>query len=94
MTEKEVEQYLVKRVKGVGGKALKFVSPGMAGAPDRLVMMPRGRMWFVELKAPGRKPRKLQEFVFNDFRALGFEVKVFDSKEQIDDFVREVQNGI
>ena len=60
MTEKYIEQKLVKAVKKRGGMALKFVSPGLDGVPDRIVLLPMGRIAFVELKAPGRKMRPLQ----------------------------------
>lgn len=52
-----------------------------SGIPDRLCLFPRGRMVFVELKAPGKKPRKLQEVMHSRLRALGFRVEVIDSKE-------------
>lgn len=55
MQEKEVEQKLVKAVKLTGGICLKFISHGFDGVPDRLVLLPQGRMAFVELKAPGKK---------------------------------------
>lgn len=55
MHEKEVEQKLVKAVKLAGGFCLKFTSPGFDGVPDRLVLLPKGRMAFIELKAPGKK---------------------------------------
>lgn len=83
-SEKQIEQYLVKRVKELGGKAYKFVSPGNAGVPDRLVCLPGGRIVFVELKAPGKKSTPLQTNKQNEFRALGFKVLVIDSKELVD----------
>lgn len=52
MREKQVEQALVKAVKARGGICPKFVSPGLSGVPDRLVLMPNGQMGFVEIKAP------------------------------------------
>ena len=61
MREKEVEQKLVKAVKLEGGFCIKFTSPGFDGVPDRLVLLPKGRMAFIELKAPGKKPRALQK---------------------------------
>ena len=60
MLEKEIEQKLVRAVKAAGGICPKFVSPGMDGMPDRLILMPGGHMAFAELKAPGKKPRPLQ----------------------------------
>ena len=54
MNEKDIESRFRKAVKDAGGLALKFVSPGYSGVPDRIVLMPRGMMCFVELKAPGK----------------------------------------
>jgi len=60
MLERDVERRLVQAVRASGGLALKFVSPGMAEVPDRIILFPRGRAAFCEVKAPGRKPRPLQ----------------------------------
>ena len=56
MLESTVERHLREEAKKRKGMALKFVSPGMNGVPDRIVLMPDGKMAFVELKAPGKKP--------------------------------------
>ena len=61
MREKEIEQKFTLMVKQAGGMALKFVSPGMSGMPDRIVLLPGGYMAFVEVKSPGKAPRPLQE---------------------------------
>lgn len=71
--------------------ALKFVSPGMAGIPDRLVLLPRGRIYFVELKAPGKNLRPLQVKRKRQLEALGFKVYVIDSYEKIQLFIDEVK---
>lgn len=60
MREKIIEQHLVKAVKNSGGIAPKLVSPGFDGMPDRLVLLPGGKIGFVEVKAPGKEPRPLQ----------------------------------
>lgn len=78
--ESEIETHLRKTVEKFGGLAKKFVSPGWRGAPDRVILMPEGRMVFVELKAPGRAPRKLQVKRLEALRNLGFEACVVDSK--------------
>lgn len=87
MKESYIERVLKKKVEQAGGKALKFVSPGWAGAPDRLVLLPGGRLIFVELKAPGRKPRPLQLKRHEELRALGFDVVVIDTPEKVADLV-------
>jgi hypothetical protein len=89
MRERDIEEYLRSQVKKAGGKAYKFVSPGNDGVPDRLVLFPGGRVYFVELKAPGKKPRPLQIKQMRDIAALGCDVRVIDSKEGVDAFVRE-----
>ena len=83
MRERDLERYTTMFIKSHGGLALKFISPGYAGVPDRLVLMPGGKMCFMELKAPGRKPRPLQVRRIEQLRALGFKVYVVDGKEEI-----------
>ena len=91
MKEKEIEQKLVRRAKKAGGIALKFVSPGHAGVPDRLVLLPNGRMGFVEVKAPDKQPRPLQAATHEKLRALGFKVYVLDDPEQIGGILDDIQ---
>ena len=91
MREKLTEKILTVQARKRGGIALKFTSPGMDGMPDRLVLMPGGRMAFVEVKAPGRKPRPLQESRHSMLRRLGFRVYVLDSREQIGGILDGIQ---
>lgn len=91
MQESSIERYLTQRVKALGGRAYKFVSPGNAGVPDRLVCMPGGKISFVELKAPGKKPRPLQVAAQEQLRRLGFVVETIDCKEQVDGFLDYIQ---
>lgn len=94
MLEKEVEKYLCRQVKNeLSGWALKFVSPGQNGVPDRIVLIPQGKIYFIETKAPNKKMRKLQCYICDKIRALGFAVLRIDTVEKADDFVREVKNG-
>lgn len=91
MLESKIEKKLVSMVRKQGGRCLKFVSPGNAGVPDRIVMMPQGKIHFVELKAPGEKPRALQIAVHDRFKRLGFPVTVIDSMEGAEAFVRALE---
>lgn len=84
MLEKVIEAHLVKRVEEAGGIAYKFTSPQRRSVPDRLVLLPGGKMHFVETKATGGKPTPMQLREHERLRALGFEVKVIDNKEDID----------
>ena len=83
MREKQIEQKLVRAVRAAGGLCPKFVSPGLAGMPDRLILLPGRRLAFVEVKAPGEKPRLLQLHRHAQLRALGFRVHVLDDPAQI-----------
>jgi hypothetical protein len=90
MLEKIIEMKLKKAVKKAGGMALKFVSPGLDGVPDRLVLMPCAKMCFVELKATGKKMRLLQEKRKRQLEALGFLVYCIDDVEQIGGMLDEI----
>ena len=93
MTEKQIEQKLVKAVKAKGGLAPKFVSPGFDGVPDRIVLLPRGRIAFIELKAKGRKMRPLQVRRKRQLESLGFSVYCIGSPEQIGGILDEIQSS-
>jgi hypothetical protein len=91
--ERDIERKLVRRVKELGGICPKFVSPGLDGMPDRLVLLGGGKVAFVEAKAPGCKPRPLQLYRHEQLRKLGFKVFVIDSIKQIDMILEEIRNG-
>lgn len=91
MLELKIEKRLKKEIELLGGKAMKFISPGEAGVPDRIVLLPEGHVIFVELKAPGKKPRKLQQYKMRELRELGFKVKCVSTLKEIDDFIKEVK---
>lgn len=93
MREKQIENKLATEAKKLGGIALKFVSPSFDGMPDRLVLMPDGHIAFVELKAPGKKPRPLQLSRHRLLRSLGFRVYVINSVEQIGGMLDEVRTS-
>ena len=91
MREKTIEQHLVKAVKNSGGIAPKLVSPGFDGMPDRLVLLPGGKIGFVEVKAPGEVARPLQASRHRLMKRLGFQVYVLDDPEQIGGILDEIQ---
>lgn len=90
MREKTIEQKLVQAVKRVGGICPKFVSPGYDGMPDRLILLPGGRIAFAEIKASGKKPRALQTARHGMLQNLGFPVYVIDAAEQIQKVLDEM----
>ena len=93
MREKSIEQKLVREVKQRGGIAPKFVSPGFDGMPDRLVILPKGRIAFVEAKAPGKKPRPLQTSRHKLLRRLGVKVYVLDEPDSIGGILDEIEKN-
>lgn len=92
MNEKQIENKLTAAVKKAGGIAPKFVSPGFAGMPDRLILLPDGHIGFAELKAPGKKPRPLQLSRHRLLRELGYRVYVIDDPKQIGGMIDELQS--
>lgn len=83
LSERQIERRLVMETEKLGGKAVKFVSPSYAGMPDRLVLLRDGKMGFVEVKAPGKKPRPLQLRRHDMLRRMGYQVFVLDSIKDI-----------
>ena len=89
--EKVTELKLVREVKLRGGICPKFTSPGYDGMPDRIALLPEGRMAFVEVKAYGEKPRPLQLARHRLLRSLGFKVYVLDDPGQIGGILDGIQ---
>lgn len=87
--EKHIEAYLVKRVKAMGGIAYKFTSPGHRGVADRIVCLPGGVVWFIELKAPGGRLSPLQKVFADDMKRLGQKYACLWSREQVDGWIDE-----
>lgn len=80
LREVRVERALREAAKNAGGIAMKFVSPGLVGAPDRIVVLPGGLVCFVEVKAPGERPRPAQRRVLRRLYQLGANVATVDNE--------------
>ncbi len=85
LTEKELEQLLVEMVKSEGGEAYKFISPGRAGVPDRLIVLPNGKVGFVEVKSPKNKGqmRKIQIYEMRKLLGLGMKYYILNDPIQV-----------
>ena len=92
MLEKQIERKLTEEVKKLNGMCLKLTS--LAGIPDRLILLQGGKMAFVELKAPGEKPRKLQQVRIKQLRKMGFMCFVVDGVEMISDVLDSIKGGV
>jgi len=87
MLEKQIEAYLVKRIKALGGMAYKFTSPAHRGVADRIVCLPNGQTWFVELKTKGGRLSPLQMVFASDMTRMNQKYACLWNKEQIDEFI-------
>ena len=89
MKESELERRLVQGVRAMGGRAYKFVSPGNVGVPDRLVILPGGRIVFVELKTERGRTSKMQDYQIALLRTLDAEVWVLYGPADTRDFLAQ-----
>lgn len=89
-SEKQIERRLVDAVKQSNGMCIKLLCNHIIGLPDRLCLFPGSKIIFVELKTTGEKPRKIQLYVHNKIRALGFEVEVIDDLVGVDNLIRRI----
>jgi hypothetical protein len=87
MRESTIEKHFVAKVKALGGVAYKFTSPAHRGVADRVVCLPDGSTWFVELKAPGGRLSELQKVFAADMARMNQKYTCLWSKEQVDDFI-------
>ena len=87
MLEKQIESHLRRGIIKMGGLALKFISPNYSGMPDRIVLLPNCRIYFVELKSKGKKATPKQMKVHGMLKKLGFEVFVLDSKDAVNEYI-------
>lgn len=90
MKEYAIEKHLIRKAQARGGACLKFTSPGTAGVPDRIVILPGGKIGFAEVKAPGKKPRRLQKAVIRDLYRRGCRVATIDNLKSVEGFVRRL----
>lgn len=92
--EKHIEAYFVKRVKEIHGVAYKFTSPAHRGVSDRVVCLPDGSTWFVELKAANGRLSALQQVFQSDMARLNQKYACLWSKEHVDEWIKERQYGL
>lgn len=92
MSEKELEKLFVQEVRKAGGNAYKFVSPGQTGVPDRLVVFPGNHIGFVELKAPGKKPRPDQQYQQRKLVDYDCFVVNLDNPKEIGAVIHKIKN--
>ena len=87
-SEKVLERKLVKWVKDAGGKCIKLSSQYNTGLPDRMILLPKGKVFYCELKSTGKEPTTIQKLIHNEFRALGFKLYVVDNSVALSEMLR------
>lgn len=88
--ERDIEKWLRQKIRQMGGEAMKFTSPGNDGVPDRIAILPGGRVWFIELKVAGEKPKAIQEWQIERLRKLGCNVAVIAGMAEARSWIQEV----
>ena len=91
-SEKDIERRLVELVKINNGMCIKLLCDQLMGLPDRMCLFPGHKIIFVELKTTGRKPKRIQVYIHNKLRALGFRVEVIDTIKGVEDLIKEIEN--
>ncbi len=94
LNEKLIEKKLREGIKKLGGMALKFIPSYWVGAPDRLVLLPEGKIYWVETKSTGDKLRAVQQTRKKQLEKLGFKVFKIDNQESLDSFFEKVKKDV
>lgn len=89
-SEKDIERKLVELVKINGGMCIKLLCDQLIGLPDRMCLFPGHKIVFVELKTTGRKPRRIQLYIHEKLRQLGFRVEIIDTIEGVKQFINSI----
>ena len=85
--ETAVEEYLFRRARAAGFRAVKFSDPSFDGAPDRIVLGPGAFVEFVETKTPSGTLSPGQRLYHSELRRNGFRVRIIRTREEVDEFV-------
>ena len=93
MKESQIERRLVEGVKRLGGRGLKFVSPGTLGVPDRIIITAKGRVIFVELKTETGRLTKIQRYVIGEMQKRGADARVVKGIDEVKELLAEIEGG-
>ena len=86
MKESVIEAHLIYTVAKMQGKIYKFQSPTQRGVSDRIVCLPNGETWFVELKTEKGRLSELQKVFARDVQNLKQKYACLYSVEQINNW--------
>jgi hypothetical protein len=88
--EKQVERYLHDKITQLGGTTYKWASPSHRGVPDRLCVLPGGRIYMVEVKTEAGRPSRLQLSVHKKLRTLGCDARILYGTKGVDEFISQI----
>ena len=94
MLERDIEEYLTKQVRQLGGRSYKFISPDNPGVPDRIYLFPGGKVYFVELKRVIGKLSGVQVWQREQFQQMGCDFRVIYGMKQAQEFIRELKEAV
>lgn len=94
MKESQLEEWLNRKVRKMGGLSRKFVSPGNPGVPDRIYIFPGGRVYFVELKTEIGRFSNIQKWQLEQLEKMGCRVRKVKGKKQAEDLLKEIQDEL
>lgn len=94
MRERDIEAKLRRAIEKDGGLFFKFVSPGNDGVPDRIAILPDGRIWFIELKTESGRLTPIQVWQQDRLDALGCQVRTIRGMDEAAEFIEEVRDAI
>ncbi len=92
--ESSLEKRLVDQIKKLGGLCIKWTSPSLNGLPDRIVILPGGRVEFVELKSGRGKRKALQEYRKKELEGLGCRVELVSGDEGVESYIRKLEERL
>jgi hypothetical protein len=90
MLEKDIENLLVWHVERIGGKAYKFCSPSNRGVSDRIVCLPDGTTWFIELKKKGGRLSVQQQLFAGDMLLLNQKYACLWNAEEVEKWAKSL----
>ena len=93
MRERDIERWLRLQIERLGGRALKFTSPGNDGVPDRIIFLPGGKVYLIELKSVGGRLSPIQVWQQENLRRLGVDVRTITGHAEAEAFIRELKGG-
>lgn len=89
MRERDIERKLTHEVEKRGGLSFKWTSPGQTGVPDRIVILPGGRIWFAELKTDTGRTTAVQEYQQKRLRDAGCNVITIHGEKELNEWIKQ-----